>query len=263
MDRQLVLCERTLACGSTPEFIRIAAELGFAGVSLRVTAAEPGRSFIAPAQIKQVVAELRATGLFVSEVESIRLTDTATAADFLPLLDSAAELEARAVIVISEENDRARGLANYAALAAAGRERGLGTVLEYMVYRPLRSLEEATAFVREADPEGAGVLVDSLHFTRAGDSLATLAANAATVASVQLCDGPADAPPFDRLKHEALFDRLSPGEGEFALAGFVKALPPHLPIGIEVINGALEAAMGMRAWARHCRDTTRALLAAL
>jgi sugar phosphate isomerase/epimerase len=265
MDRELVLCDRTLACGSTAAFVRLAAELGFAGVSLRAAAAEPGRAFLAAgsATLREIGAELRASGLFVSEAESIRLRDDAAAADFLPVLDSAAELGARAVLVISEETERARGLANYAALAEAARSRGVRLVLEYMVYRPLPSLAAAAAFVQEADPAGAGVLVDALHFTRAGDELVTLARLGDAVAAVQLCDGPTAAPPFALLKHEALFDRLPPGEGAFDLAGIVQALPPGLPLGIEVLNGAREAAMGARGWARHCRDATRALLARL
>ena len=265
MERQLVLCDLSLACGSSPEFIRIAAELGYAGVSLRVSAGGPGRTVLGAgtAGLRATLAELRASGLFVSEAETLRLADQVDPADYLPLLDAAAELGARAVVVISEESDRSRGVANYAALAQAGRERGLRLVLEYMVYRSLPSLAEAVAFAREADPVGAGVMVDALHFTRAGDRAEDLARLRDFIAAVQLCDGPAAAPPFDRLKHEALFDRLAPGEGEFDLAAMLGALPLRLPLGIEAPNPGCEAAMGAREWARRCRDATRALLATL
>jgi len=92
---------------------------------------------------------------------------------------------------------------------------------------------------------------------------ATLREAGPTIAGVQLCDGPAAPPPWDRLRHEALNERLPPGEGAFDLAGFVRAVPVHLPLGVEVLNPAAQGAAGPAAWARRCRDATRALLAGL
>lgn len=265
VERPLVLCDRTLACGSTPGFIEIAAELGFAGVSLRVTPSDPGRGWFEPgsAQLRQAAAALRASGLFVSAVETVFLTDDSTTAQFLPLLDGAAQLGASCVLVISEVTDPAVAADKYAALAQAARARGLALVLEYMVYRPVRSLAAAVALVRAADPDGAGVVVDALHFTRAGDDPAALLAYADAIGAFQLCDGPRQAPPHGLLKHEALFDRLPPGGGDFALGPMLQALPAHLPICLEVLNPEREAAVGPREWARQCRDGAQALLADL
>lgn len=264
-ERSLVLCDRTLACGSTLEFIDIAADLGFAGVTLRVTPSDPGRGWFEPgsADLRQAAATLRERGLAVSAVETVFLTDESATAQFLPLLDGAAQLGAQCVLVISEVTDPAMAVGKYAELAQAARARGLRLVLEYMVYRPARSLEAAVALVRAADPAGAGVVVDALHFTRAGDDPAALQAHAGAIGAFQLCDGPGLAPPLGQLKHEALFDRLPPGEGEFALPAMLHALPEHLPLCLEVINPAREAAAGPREWARQCRDGARALLADL
>ncbi|MBN3728472.1 sugar phosphate isomerase/epimerase, partial [Burkholderia sp. Ac-20379] len=58
----------------------------------------------------------------------------------------------------------------------------------------------------------------------------------------QFCDAAATAPASTAaISEEARFDRLLPGEGGLPLQAFVQALPPGIPLALEVPNRTLAA----------------------
>jgi len=54
------------------------------------------------------------------------------------------------------------------------------------------------------------------------------------------------------LIRTARSERLLPGEGTIDLPGLFDALPADLPVSIEVVHTAREAAVDFRTWAAQC-----------
>jgi sugar phosphate isomerase/epimerase len=95
--------------------------------------------------------------------------------------------------------------------------------LEFMPFSGVPDLAAAMRIVRAAERPNSGVLFDVCHFVRSGGLIGDIdAAAAARIVSIQLGDGPRKAPAD--LRDEAMFHRISPGEGEFEVAGLVAAL---------------------------------------
>jgi sugar phosphate isomerase/epimerase len=142
-------------------------------------------------------------------------------------------------------------LGKLAEMAAA---RGLGVVLEFFPWTVVPDLAICRQVV-EAAGAGIGILVDSLHFDRSGSRLDELRALPSDrLPFVHLCDatvGPGYT--TEELLHAARDERLPPGEGQIDLAAFLGALPPGIPIAVEVPMSGLAAAEGPEAvlWRVH------------
>jgi sugar phosphate isomerase/epimerase len=82
----------------------------------------------------------------------------------------------------------------------------------------------------------AGVLVDPIHFDRAGSTPAQLAAIAPhRLAYLQFCDAPTARPrTITELLRQARSDRLLPGDGGLDLRGLLSAMPAHSPLSLEI-----------------------------
>jgi sugar phosphate isomerase/epimerase len=215
-----------------PELVTVAAGAGFSAVGLRVSPAtdgeapwpmEPGSPMLAETALRS--ADL---GITVLDVEAIRLGPRPS--PFAPVLETAAALGAGFVNAICEDPDLGRLASSFARLVEAARPYGVRPVVEFMAYRSVRTLGDATAVV--AGSGGGGILIDALHVQRCGVSLAALRAlSPALVTYVQLCDAPAAAPPDEVA--EARAGRLLPGDGELPLRALLAALPDGIPVAIE------------------------------
>ena len=60
--------------------------------------------------------------------------------------------------------------------------------------------------------------------------------------------------------HSARCERLLPGEGSIDVGGLFGALPPDVPVSVEIVNFAREAGGTPRDWAATCMDASRNLL---
>jgi sugar phosphate isomerase/epimerase len=109
----------------------------------------------------------------------------------------------------------------------------LAANLEPMPWVHTATVRQARRIVELAGADNAAVLPDAIHFFRADNSLADLAG--APLRYAQFCDAhpgrPADA---GELMRQARGDRLFPGEGALDLRGLLAALPPDLPLSLEV-----------------------------
>ena len=81
-----------------------------------------------------------------------------------------------------------------------------------------------------------GLLVDAIHFFRAGDSPRELAkVPRRFLRYMQLCDASAERPSdLQEIIRQARSDRLFPGEGGLDLKGLLGALPAGIPISLEI-----------------------------
>ncbi|MGH3207386.1 MAG: sugar phosphate isomerase/epimerase family protein [Trebonia sp.] len=161
------------------------------------------------------------------DAEAVRLGPER--AHFTPFLDAAAQLGARYVNAICEDTDLGRLTEEFARLAAAALPYGIRPVIEFMAYRSVHTLADATAVAAKS---GGGILIDALHVQRCGVTLDALRAlDPGLVSYVQLCDAPLAAP-ADQVA-EARSARLLPGDGELPIAALLAALPGGTPVAVE------------------------------
>ncbi|EPX75821.1 sugar phosphate isomerase/epimerase family protein [Salipiger mucosus] len=264
MSRTLSVAHLTAIDLAPPAFIEAAAEAGFDAVGLRllrVTEDSPGYPLMEdPAAMRATRAALRTFGLYVSDVEFVRLTPETEIAPLLPLLDAGAELGARHVITAPYDPDPARLADTLGALHEAAAARGLGAVLEFFTWTPVPDLATCRSVVEQAGPD-VGMLVDSLHFDRSGSTLAQLAeVPPHRLPFAHLCDARVH-PPYttEQLLETARAERLPPGEGEIDLAGVLEALPPDTPLGLEVPMAGLAAREGPAAVLARVAQAARRL----
>ena len=179
---------------------------------------------------------LRDTGLAVWDVEIVRINDQTRPHDYLPLMEAAAHLGAPRMKLVCDTDHHARAAELLAKIAQLAVPFGLILDLEYMVFSGVKSLRAALDVVNAAAQPNLRVLVDALHWARAGDTAEDIrAAGPALLNYVQLCDAPAAAPVGrDALIAEARTSRLPPGEGELPLHGLLDAMPAGCVASLEV-----------------------------
>ncbi len=129
-------------------------------------------------------------------------------------METAARLGAGQVLVAGNDDNLQRSADNLAILAAAGRPFGLTMNLEPMPWTQLRNIAAAQALIAASGREDIGILVDALHFWRAGESLAALSSLPAHHLNyMQLCDGAAQRPESEQeLIRQARSARNVPGK---------------------------------------------------
>ena len=222
----------TLLGVAPPDLVTIAAQAGFDAVGLRIAPAtddeRPWPMAPGSAMLAETALRCADTGLTVLDAEAVRLGPEP--AHFTPFLDAAAQLGARYVNAICEDTDLSRLADEFARLVAAALPYGIRPVVEFMAYRSVRTLSDATAVAAKSG--GGGILIDALHVQRCGVSLDALRAlDSALVSYVQLCDAPLAAP-ADQVA-EARSARLLPGDGELQIAALLSALPGGVPVAVE------------------------------
>lgn len=235
---RLSLAHLTVDSADPLELVDAAARAGFDAVGLRVVSA-PGAPPRPPVAgnaplIARIKASLIANGLEVLQVNSFWIVPGTTPADIRPVLDAAARLGARHVLVVIGDTDRERAAAIFSACCALAEPLGLGIALEFQSYSPVRTLGQALRLAEESGFKNAGIVVDALHLDRSGGSPADVAAvPPGRLSFVQLCDAPTRSPPPEGLRREARGGRLYPGEGELPLHALMDALPDGVPLEIE------------------------------
>jgi len=216
-------------------FVAGAARAGFGSASLRTMHVPGGLPSWAavPFDAAAVAAVAADHGVAIHAIEALELDARAGEPRALAALDRAlddgATLGAAFLYAYAADDDAARLADAVATVAERANAVGIRLLLEPMPYRSVRTVAEAEAAIAAAP--GAGVLLDVLHATRAGDLPAAPGAlSAAPIAVVQLCDAPALAPTrspdpaLHPLRHEAMHDRRLPGDGALAVAAGIRAV---------------------------------------
>ena len=236
---------------SPPDMIDLAWRSGFDYVGLRlnpVTDTEPVFPFATDRTLlHQTRKRLDDTGVRVLDVELVRMTPDFDAAACNALLDVSAELKARHVIAQAADPDAARASDHLAQLCDAARSRNLTVDLEFVTWTETPDLERAATIVSSAQRPNAGILVDTLHFSRSGCSAVQLAKLPREwFRYAQVCDAPRQSPEsVDGLIHAARNDRLFLGEGGLDLPGILGALPRDIPYSLEIPRTALAQVIGL------------------
>ena len=254
--RPISLAALTVLELTPPQMVQCAADAGYDFVGLRLVPAtdkEVRYDFIGDTPLKrETLARLRDTGVGVLDAEILRLKPETDVAGYQAMLDTAAELGARYVLVAGNDPDEARTADNLAKLCDIAAPLKLTLSIEPMPWTDAKNITQGARIVKAAGRANAGLLVDPIHFDRAGSSTDELRALPREYFRyLQFCDAPAERPEsLDMLLYQARAERLMPGQGELDLAGILRALPDDIPISIEV---------PMEGWAKTANATVRAL----
>jgi len=235
----LALAYLTVDNGAPVDQIASAAAAGFDAVGLRLLA--PSGLQLAheivgnKAQIRAIRRACESTGVEIFDVDAFTLGATTDMAVLYRALETAAQIGASIIQTVCEDPDVQRATERFASLCAAAAVHGMKVAIEFMRWRHVSTIENALAFVVQAGCPNGAICVDTLHLSRSGGTPASIAAvPAERMPYVQLCDARAEIPPLEDMLQEARHDRLYPGEGELWLDDILNAMPPGIPISIEV-----------------------------
>lgn len=199
------------------------------------------------------------------DVEVIWIQAGPSDPNHLRIIDIAADIGARNALVVCSDPDKGAATAKYAELCEHGAECNVRVCLEFGLFTEVHRLEDAQAIVEAVDSPARAILVDPLHLHRSGGVPADVAlVPPALLPYAQFCDAPSRLPDLNDLSSiriDALDRRMQVGHGELPLRELLTALPPHLPLSIELRSAALRDAFPNAAErARAIFEATRAFL---
>ncbi len=267
MSRSYSLAYLTANACTPPQAIRLAAELRYSSVGLRLLpniAGAPQQFLIGlPDVLRETLAVQRDTGVGVFDLEIIRIAENFDPRTYMPLFEAGAALKAKAVLVAGDDTDETRLADSYARLCELMLGYGLTADLEFMPWTAVTDAKAAMRVVRSAgNPVNAGILVDTLHVGRSTTTLEDIRAIPSELLHyAQICDAEAGLHfSTEQMIHTARCERLLPGEGTIDLKGIFETLPADLPISVEIVHFERIANMGQLAWARQCLNASREFL---
>jgi sugar phosphate isomerase/epimerase len=249
-----------------PEVISVAAAAGCAQAGLRLIPVAPGAEGYPlmddAAMMRETLARMADTGVTVADLEIVMLRADTDIAALRPFLEAGARLGAKNVLVAGYDPDEERLTASFAAFCEAAAPFGLTGDLEFMPWTSVPDLPAAIRIVGGAAQPNGGILIDALHFDRSRSQLADLASVPREWLHYwQLCDAPAERPKTtEGLLHTARAERLFPGEGGIALKPLIRAMPPELPVSLEIPQHELARTMGPVERVRRAVELSRALI---
>jgi sugar phosphate isomerase/epimerase len=248
------------------EMVVAAAAGGFDTVGLRLIAPRPGDP-VHPIEGTNGLTELRTlmsdNGITLFDIESLWLSPATQPDALRPVLEICAALGGKNQLVAGNDPEPNRMAANFSAVAELATEFGLKACIEPTSWCVISRLDQAKDLIRRAGAANTGIIIDTLHMDRAGETAASLAAlDPSLVAYAQICDAVAARPTSPpELMAEARGNRLLPGEGTLPLNAMLDALPRGLSIGVEAPTREL-AGLTFAAAAKRAGDATRAFLSA-
>lgn len=245
-----------------PELIMAAAYAEYQYVGLRLIPVTPGGAAWPLWDDKQGMAGTKAriadTGVRVLDIELFKLLPDTDVAGFLPCIEAAAEIGARHLLTQADDPEFHRVVANYGRLCELAAPFGLSCDVEFIPWIQTRNLADAGNLVSAAQCENGGVVIDTLHFARAGCEIAELRQYpSGWYHYVQLCDAPAQAPSsLDGLIYAAREERLFPGDGDLDLVSVLNELPLSVVLGIEIPAETLSFTSSPEERACSAREST-------
>ena len=262
---RLSLCPLTIIRATHRELIEAAAAGGFDAVGFRLIAPRPGDP-VHPIEGANGVGDLRRLmsdhGIALFDIESLWLSPTTEPETLRPALEICAALGGKNLLIAGNDPEHDRMAANFAAVAELAAEYGVRACIEPTSFCLVRRLSQAESLIRRAGVTKAGIIIDTLHMDRAGETPASIAAfDPAVIAYAQICDaGPHRPESPQDLMAEARGNRLLPGEGALALNAVLDSLPKGLSIGVEAPTQELATQTFAEA-ARRAGSATRAFFA--
>lgn len=248
----------SLAAGVCPEtgpadFVDACAAAGWAACGIWFDAAS-----WTDATTAAVRQRLDDTGLIALDMEPVFVTPDGDHGD--RMIDAAAALGARNLLVVSRGVSDEQFTERFAELCDLARPHDIGCSVEFMRFMSVQDLPQSLQVLDAAQRPNGGVLIDNLHLARTGgtvDEVRDIAPERLPYA--QLCDAPLLAP--DDLYTEAIDGRLVLGDGGLPVRELVDALPAHTALSMEIRSTALRSGfLDPTERARHVLATTQRIL---
>jgi sugar phosphate isomerase/epimerase len=235
MKRPIGLAALTVLELPHHEQVSVAAQAGYSHVGLRLVPVA-GQPYNHPFDVVQVEKRLADSGVGVLDVEVFRLTPQTNIKEFESVMATAQRLGATELLVHGADSDEARSTDTFGRLCDLAGSYGLSANLEPMPWVDVSNIAKAMRILDGAARANGGLLVDAIHFFRAGDSPQALAkVPRRFLRYMQLCDARAERPSdLQEIIRQARSDRLFPGEGGLDLKGLLGALPAGIPISLEI-----------------------------
>ena len=261
----------SLASGVVPECgpldtIRAAVAGGFDAVGLWI---EP--PLWSATLLRDTRIALADSGLTLLDVEVIWLKPGSPLDEHKRCIDIGAELGAKNVLCVSSDPDQAATTARLAALCRHAESSRMRVALEFGIFTEVKTLIQALDVLRAVGHPLSAVLIDPIHVDRSGGTPAEVAAVPRELMPyAQFCDAPAERPDpndFAAVITDAIDLRLQVGAGHLPLRALFDALPPDIPLAIELRSKALRdaypdpgerarvTATATRAWLHHALRT--------
>ena len=212
--------------------------------------------------LRQTKAALASTGLRVHDIELARVYEGLHPTKYLPAMEVAAELGAKAVLSSIWGGEREFYIEKFGEICDLAKPFGLTVDLEYVPIATVSNLAQSIDVLRAAKRSNAGLMIDTHHFHRARDNPADLdVLPREWFHFAQLCDASAEIPTeraeMIRIMREG---RLYCGEGGIDVAGILAHVPPCV-YSIELPNKELHEELGYAEHATRCLETLKAYLA--
>ena len=215
------------------ETIRAAAVGGFDATGLWV---EPEKW--TPATTMAARAALADAGLELLDVEVIWIKPDDDLDLHKACIDIGAELGARNVLCVSSDPDMGATAARLAALCEHAEASQMRVALEFGIFTEVKNLTMALGVLEAVAHPLRALLIDPIHVDRSGSSIAEIATVPRELLPyAQFCDAPAQRPDpadFGAIITDAIDLREQCGEGGLPLDTLYKALPPGIPLSIEL-----------------------------
>ncbi len=233
----------SFASGIVPEFgpvetIRAAAAGGFDMTGLWV---DPGEW--TDAKTREARAALADTGLPLLDVEVIWIQPGSDMGLHKKVIDVGAALGAQNVLCVSSEPDMAKTAARLHELCVHAEGSGMRVTLEFGIFTEVKNLSMALGVLDDVGHPLRALLIDPIHVDRSQSPVADLAAVPRELLPyAQFCDAPAKRPDpadFPAIIEDAIDLREQCGAGALPLAAMYQALPPGIPLSIELRSKAL------------------------
>lgn len=267
MEQEFSLAHLTVLGCAPPEMTYIAARAGYDYVSIRSICLglsnEPNYALADnPQMLKQTKRALAETGVRVHDIELARVYEGLHPTKYLPAMEVAAELGAKAVLSSIWGGEREFYVEKFGEICDLAKPFGLTVDLEWVPIATVASLAQAVDVLHAVNRNNAGLMIDTHHFHRARDNPADLdALPREWFHFAQLCDAPAEIPAeraeMIRILREA---RLYVGEGGIDVAGILARIP-RCVYSIELPNRERHEEIGYAEHATRCLDTLKAYLA--
>ena len=238
--RPLSLHHLTMLDATPSELVQVATEAGYDHAGLRIISPDTGEPFGDLVQDAAARRRLRSQaddlpgGIW--DVEAVWIRADTDVLRLAPALEAAHDLRARYVLTVGHDSNRSRLVDRFGKLAELAADAEVRLVIEPITYCGVADVRAGRDLVSALGRDDVAILVDALQFFRSGVPLQELAdAPRKLFPYAQIADGPSRAPHGnDALREEARYNRAIPGKGDFDLRGWVHALPPGIPLAVEV-----------------------------
>jgi len=261
---RIIIAPTTLQDSGPREYIDATIAAGYDGIGLRVHRS-PGLPFHPVVGDAALIREMRARldGFPVFDLYSFYLQPDTDVARFAPAMELGAAFGAKYATVMGADEDWSRQRDNFVKTCDLARQFGLTCSLEFAVIRPLATLPQTVRLIEESQRH-AVICIDPLHLARSGGSPADVKAlDTKYFPYAQISDGildPGEPNPalFGKL---GLGTRAMPGEGKLPLRDVIAALPPGIPLSVELPHALAPKNTSAHEWAKTTLNSTRNFLA--